>query len=46
VFSQNVSVDQLRAWAEVFGIECVHIGADTDPAQLKQMLRWGEAAWR
>lgn len=46
VFSQNVSMEQLRAWAEVFGIECVHIGADTDPAQLKQMLRWGEAAWR
>ena len=46
VFSQNVSVEQLRTFAEMFDIEFVHIGAGTDIARLKQELRWNESAFR
>ena len=46
VFSQNVSVDQLRTLAEMFDIEFVHLGAHTDIARLKQELRWNESAFR
>lgn len=45
VFSQNVSVAQLRGFAEMFDIEFVHIGADTDIARLKQELRWNASAY-
>lgn len=46
VFSQNVSVDQLRTFAEMFDMEFVHIGAHTEIARLKQELRWNEQAYR
>jgi L-arabinose isomerase len=46
VFSQNVSVAQLRTFAEMFDIEFVHLGAHTDIARLKQELRWNESAYR
>jgi len=46
VFSQNVSVDQLRSFAEMFDIEFVHLGAHTEIARLKQELRWNETAFR
>ena len=36
----------LRTFAEMFDIEFVHIGADTDIARLKQELRWNESAYR
>ena len=46
VFSQGVTVEQLRCFAEMFDMEFVHIGAHTDLARLKQDLRLGDAAWR
>lgn len=46
VFSQNVSVEQLRSFAEMFDMEFVHIGAHTEIARLKQELRWNEQAYR
>jgi len=42
VFSQGVSVQQLRTFAEMFDIEFVHIGAHTQISQLKQELRWND----
>ncbi|HUN93982.1 MAG TPA: L-arabinose isomerase [Burkholderiaceae bacterium] len=45
VFSQNVQVGQLRTFAEMFDIEFVHIGADTDIPRLKQELRWNDVAF-
>lgn len=45
VFSQNVGIDQLRTFAEVFDIEFVHLGAHTDIARLKQELRWSAGAY-
>jgi L-arabinose isomerase len=45
VFSQNVGIEQLRALAEMFDIEFVHIGAHTRVPQLKQELRWNETAF-
>jgi len=46
VFSQNVSIEQLRNLAEMFDIEFVHLGAHTEIARLKQELRWNESAFR
>lgn len=45
VFSQGVSVQQLRTFAEMFDIEFVHIGAHTQIAQLKQELRWNDRTY-
>jgi L-arabinose isomerase len=41
-YSQNLSAEQLEDFAEMAGIECVHIGADTNMRQLKNELRWSE----
>lgn len=46
VFSQGVSVDQLRTFAEMFDIEFLHIGEQTEVAKLKQEIRWNEQAYR
>ena len=45
VFSQGVSIDQLRTFAEIFGVEFVHIGAGVDVARLRSELRWNERAY-
>ncbi|MCX7656786.1 MAG: L-arabinose isomerase, partial [Treponemataceae bacterium] len=44
-YSTALSVEYLRDWAEIAGIELVHIGAHTDPVRLRDELRWGEAYW-
>ncbi len=45
VFSQGVTIGQLRNFAEVFDIEFVHIGAHTDLNRLRDELRWNERAY-
>ncbi|HCM27416.1 MAG TPA: L-arabinose isomerase [Treponema sp.] len=44
-YSTVVGVEHLRDWAEMVGIEFVHIGAATNPDRLRDELRWGEAYW-
>ncbi len=44
-FSNIVSADMLRDWAEMVGIECVVIDADTKVHQFRNELRWNEAYW-
>ncbi|RIV28138.1 L-arabinose isomerase [Alicyclobacillaceae bacterium I2511] len=46
VFSYNVTTEQLQDWAEMVGVECVVIDKDTSIRQLRNELRWGNAAWR
>lgn len=45
VFSQNIAIEELRSFAEMFDIEFVHLGGHTDIGRLKQELRWNEAAY-
>ncbi len=44
-FSNIISADMLRDWAEMVGIECVVIDADTKVHQFRNELRWNEAYW-
>jgi L-arabinose isomerase len=45
-YSQNLSAEHLEDFAEMAGIEYVHIGKDTDLYQFKNMLRWNEAYYK
>ena len=45
-FSQAVTAEQLEDFAGLLGVECVRIGADTNLRQLKNELRWNDAAYR
>lgn len=45
-FSQNLSSAHLQDFSEMAGIECLLIDKDTTLAQLKNELRWNEAAYR
>jgi L-arabinose isomerase len=45
-FSYAVSAEQLDDWADMSGIECVHIGRGTTLAEFRKELRWNEVAWR
>ncbi|MBQ6566401.1 MAG: L-arabinose isomerase [Treponema sp.] len=44
-FINIISADMLRDWAEMVGIECVVIDADTKVHQFRNELRWNEAYW-
>ena len=44
-FSNIIDADMLRDWAEMVGIECVVIDADTKVHQFRNELRWNEAYW-
>lgn len=44
-YSQNLSSEHLADFAEMAGIELVLIDKDTTLHQLKNELRWNEAAW-
>lgn len=46
VFSQNLTVDHIEAFAEMVGVELVVIDKDTKLRQLKNELRWSEAYYR
>jgi L-arabinose isomerase len=41
-FSQVVTTEQLQDYAEMAGIECVLIGADTKLPEFRKELRWNE----
>jgi L-arabinose isomerase len=45
-FSYHVTVEQLRDFADLLGIECVVIDRKTDPLALRTRLRLDDAAWR
>ncbi|MDR0643015.1 MAG: L-arabinose isomerase [Treponema sp.] len=45
VYSAALGIEHFRDWAEMMGIEFVHIGRDTRPARLRDELRWAGAYW-
>lgn len=45
-FSQNLDADILQDFAEMAGIECIHINKQTTIHQLKNELRWNEIAYK
>ncbi|WP_128548604.1 L-arabinose isomerase [Larkinella soli] len=46
VFSQNLTTEHLEDFAELFGVELVVIDRTTSLRQLKNELRWSEAAYK
>ncbi|QDK80995.1 L-arabinose isomerase [Spirosoma sp. KCTC 42546] len=46
VYSQNLTTDQIEDFADIFGVELVVIDRNTNLRQLKNELRWSEAAYR
>ncbi|MBD2752882.1 L-arabinose isomerase [Spirosoma validum] len=46
VYSQNLTTDHIEDFADIFGVELVVIDRDTKLRQLKNELRWSEAAYR
>lgn len=46
VYSQNLGVDHMEAFAEMTGTELIVIDEDTKLRQLKNELRWSEAAFK
>jgi L-arabinose isomerase len=44
-FSRAVTISHLEDFADMVGVELVHIGASTDIAALKNELRWNDAAY-
>ena len=45
-YSQNLSGEQLQDFADIAGIECVHINKDTKLSQFRNELRWSEAYYQ
>jgi L-arabinose isomerase len=45
-YSQNLSVEHMEDFAEMAGIEMVHIGKDTTLYQLKNELKWSEVFYK
>jgi L-arabinose isomerase len=45
VYSTALGIEHFRDWAEMMGIEFVHIGKDTRPVRLRDELRWADAYW-
>jgi L-arabinose isomerase len=45
VYASALDAEYFQDWAEMMGVECVFIGADTKPLRLREELRWGEAYW-
>ncbi|GAA4466272.1 L-arabinose isomerase [Nibrella saemangeumensis] len=46
VYSQNLTTESIEDFAEIFGVELVVIDKNTNLRQLKNELRWSEAAYR
>lgn len=46
VLTYAVTADEMRDFAEILGIEFIHINADTDIDELKKELLWNDIAWR
>jgi L-arabinose isomerase len=45
VYSNALTSEYFRDWAEMSGIECVVIDRDTKPQRLREELRWADAYW-
>jgi L-arabinose isomerase len=45
VYSQNLTTEHIEDFADIFGVELVVIDRDTKLRQLKNELRWNEAAY-
>lgn len=45
VFSQEVTVEMVRDFAEIAGVECVVLDEETRLPALREALRWNEAYW-
>ncbi|HRY53878.1 MAG TPA: L-arabinose isomerase [Spirochaetia bacterium] len=46
VYSRSIKTEWLRDYAEMAGIECLVIGAGSDPEDFRKEIRWNEAAYR
>ncbi|MDO4543375.1 MAG: L-arabinose isomerase [Clostridia bacterium] len=46
VFSYDATAEMLSDWAEMMGIEFVHIGADTNVELFKQQLMLSDMVWK
>jgi len=46
VLTTQVSAQMMEDWAEMMGIEFVHISKDTTFESLKQLLFWNDLAWK
>jgi len=46
VYSQNLTTEHIEDFADIFGVELVVIDKNTNLRQLKNELRWSEAAYR
>jgi L-arabinose isomerase len=46
VYSQNLTTEHVEDFAELFGVELVVIDKNTTLRQLKNELRWSEAAYK
>ncbi|MBS1978953.1 MAG: L-arabinose isomerase [Bacteroidetes bacterium] len=44
-YSQNLSAEHLRDFADMAGIEMIHIGKGTTVTQVRNELRWNEGAY-
>jgi L-arabinose isomerase len=45
-FSNSVSPDMVRDWAEISGVECVVIDQNSAVPEFRRELRWNGAAWK
>jgi L-arabinose isomerase len=45
VYSQALTAEYWRAFAEMAQVECVVIGKETTPERFADELRWNEAYW-
>ncbi len=46
VLSYDVTAEQMKDWANMMGIEFVHIGKDTTVEGLEKELFWNDIAWK
>ena len=46
VLSYDVTAEQMHDWANIMGIEFVHIGKDTTPEGLEHDLFLADLAWK
>jgi len=46
VFSYDVTAEMMRDWAEIMGVEFVHIGRDTKVEEFKQQLFLSDLIWK
>lgn len=46
VLSYGLTDDEMRDFAEIMGIEYIHIGKDTNINELRQKLKWNDIIWK